>query len=191
MGKGSRDFGTCELGLKALFKTRVVGFSKRQRGPVWQEKWGRLSRTNQHKQLRSAREPWILATSLNCSPNRIIALYRQRMQIEETFRDIKSTNLGFSMDHARTTCAARADVLMLLASLAHLMTIIAGFVAQAHALDRGFQANTVRTRRVLSIAKLGRLVLTHHGARRFSHAEVRSAWSCLAEQTFLSSFITN
>lgn len=185
MGKGPRDFGTYELGLKALFKTRVVGFSRRRRSENWREKWGKLTRSKLHKQQRSAREPWILATSLKSSPNKIIALYRRRMQIEETFRDIKSRNLGLSMDHARTRRASRVNVLMLLASLAHLLSIVAGFVAEACKLDRRFQANTIRKRRVLSVSKLGRL-LAHDGPHRWCSVEVASAWRRLTEQTNLS-----
>jgi hypothetical protein len=185
MGKGARDFGTCELGLRALFKTRVVGFSKRRRSQNWREKWGKLSRTNHHKQLRSAREPWILATSLKCSPNKVVALYQRRMQIEETFRDSKSANLGLSLAHARTKRPARVDIVMLLISLAHLLSLVAGFVAEACKLDRAFQANTLRKRRVLSVCKLGRLLLAREGAHRFSRAEVTAAWRTLSERVFL------
>lgn len=39
---------------------------------------------------KSGREPWVLATTLKCSAKRIVALYAQRMQIEECFRDLKT-----------------------------------------------------------------------------------------------------
>ncbi len=39
---------------------------------------------------RSAKEPLLLATSLNCSAKEIVKYYSYRMQIEESFRDFKN-----------------------------------------------------------------------------------------------------
>jgi Transposase DDE domain len=182
MGKGAHEFGMCELGLRARFQARVVGFSKRRRRSDWREKWGKLSRSDDNKQLRSAREPWVLATSLHYSPEKVTALYRRRMQIEETFRDAKSPYLGLAMENARTKTAARVDVLMLLASLAHLLLTILGLVADAHALTRTFQANTIRNRRVFSLCRLGRLLLDSDAMRRLPQAAIAVAWDAFSER---------
>jgi hypothetical protein len=43
-----------------------------------------------------------------------VQLYRQRMQIEETFRDLKCHRWGFGLRYARCNSAARLEVLLLL-----------------------------------------------------------------------------
>lgn len=186
MGKGVRDFGICELARhtrKDRLKTRLIGFSKRRRSQNWNE--GRMSKSEAEKSRRRAKEPWVLATSMKSSPNKIVAAYASRMQIEETFRDTKSMNLGFSLDHARTKSATRADILILLASLAHLLSIIAGLVAETCKLDRTYQANTVRTRRVLSLSKLGRLLLGTDRAIQLPKVALAAAWLTLSERIFI------
>jgi len=183
MGKGTKDFGVCKIGLRTGFQARVVGFSKRGRKKNWREKWGSLTRSKHNQQLRSAREPWVLATSLKSTPDMIAALYERRMQIEETFRDTKSPYLGLSMDLARTSSQHRANILMLLASLAHLLSIVAGLIAESSKLDKAFQANTVNDRRVFSLARLGRLLLGEQRVLRFPDAEVAAAWATISERS--------
>jgi hypothetical protein len=180
VGSGAKNFGECEIAIRARHQTRIVGFAlRRRRG--WKERWGALVRSTANKAIRSAREPWILATSLNISPKKIVALYRRRMQIEETFRDAKSTRFGFSMDHARTRLARRADILFLLVSLAHLLSMIVGLVAEASKLHRGYQANTLRSRRVLSLSLLGRLLMASKDFHRVTAASLESSCDRLFE----------
>ncbi|MEA3276262.1 MAG: transposase, partial [Pseudomonadota bacterium] len=45
-------------------------------------------------------------------------LYRQRMQIEESFRDMKSQHFGEGLERSRSNGSARFTVLVLIASLA-------------------------------------------------------------------------
>ena len=81
------------------------------------------------------------------------------MQIEETFRDLKSHRFGWSFEDARTKSCARMAVMLLLAALASAMAMVAGLAAAAMGLERHYQANTIRTRRVLSLVYLGRAVI--------------------------------
>ena len=184
-----KDFGQCDLVRSASYEARVVGVRK-GRPYRWAHRDGTVkpidllassgSRwTNKNKVLRGAREPWILATSLDVSAARIVRLYRDRMQIEETFRDAKSDRFGFSMTFARSTSEHRADILMLLLTLAHLVSILAGLVALLFNLDRGYQANTVRHRRVLSLCRLGRLLLAGDDARHLAPSSLNAAWRAL------------
>ncbi len=49
------------------------------------------------KQACAQREPWLLAVSpslSNLSAQAVVAIYAQRMQIEESFRDLKSERFG-------------------------------------------------------------------------------------------------
>lgn len=73
------------------------------------------------KARKSAREPWLLATSLAASefpPARIVTLYGKRMQIEQSFRDLKSHRFGVAFEDSLTRSQARLSVLLLLNTLA-------------------------------------------------------------------------
>lgn len=111
------------------------------------------------------REPWLLATSLNTATARQVCdLYRQRMQIEGTFRDLKNLHWGLRLRTHRTRCAERLNILLLLATLATYVAWLAGTAAASLGLNRHYQANTVR-RRVLSTVYLGLQVLSHDPAQ--------------------------
>ena len=109
---------------------------------------------------RRAVEPWLLATTLNDEPAlQIVGIYRLRMQIELTFRDTKNGNLGWGLEHARSGDAQRQAVLLLIACLGLAATLLVGAHAEAAGQAKRYQTNTVRTRRVQSLSKLGAFVL--------------------------------
>lgn len=127
----------------------------------------------QQRAVRSAREPWVLATSLRTlSAEDVVALYALRMRIEQTFRDQKCPRLGLGLDQVRTRSKQRVEVYLLLVAVAHYVASLIGAAAERVGLQRHFQANTVRTRRVLSWARLGRELLAHAARAR--------AWLALA-----------
>ena len=112
--------------------------------------------------VECAKEPWLLATSLpRVSAKKIARLYAERMQIEQTFRDTKSERFGWGMNGTVSRDPRRIDIMMLITALASLVVLAAGRAAEAVGMQRLFQANTVRTRRVLALTTLGRLVLLH------------------------------
>jgi hypothetical protein len=157
-GATASELGSYEIGRKTHFRTRVVGIRKK---PKYQRRPAKRD-FGPKRQKRAAREPWILATSLSARPAKVVAMYSLRMQIEETFRDAKSHRFGISLSHARTHSSSRADVLLLLAAFAHVLYVLLGLAAEAVDLQWRYQANTIRRRRVLSLAMLGRLVLADH-----------------------------
>nr|WP_250636848.1 transposase [Pseudoalteromonas rubra] len=78
------------------------------------------------KVIELAVEPWLLATNLPAElfkPKRVVSLYAKRMQIEESFRDLKSPQYGMGLRHSKSRCPNRLDILLLLSLLA---TIIPG-----------------------------------------------------------------
>lgn len=157
------DFGELELGARVRHRCRFIGIRKRR--AILKHTSAR-SMSDGDKARRSAKQPWILATSLaETSPAAVVATYRRRMQIEETFRDAKSSRFGLSLSQARTRSEDRANVLLLLATLTHLFAVFIGLAAEALGLQRHYQANTVRTKRVLSLASLGRLIAADRKCR--------------------------
>lgn len=113
---------------------------------------------NRQGPVDAAREPWLLATNMECEPSRIVALYSLRMQIEETFRDLKSHRFGWSLRHVHSRFHKRMTTLVMLAAVAMTAVVIIGIGAEARQEHRRFQANTVK-RRVLSHFFLGTCIV--------------------------------
>lgn len=113
---------------------------------------------------RSAKEPWVLATNLSKEDNnatKIVNYYKKRMQIEESFRDVKSHRYGLGARYAKTTCINRWAVKMLLAAIVQIVYWIIGILAYNQHLQGKFQANTVKNKKVFSYFYLGQLVIEH------------------------------
>lgn len=160
-GAKPRDLGTALLGIKHPRARRLIlSQEPRPKGRKRTTRRGKPGRAGTDRTAsRGAREPWVLVTSLRCSARAVVQSYGLRMQIEQSFRDRKNLRTGWSMRLANTRSRQRLDVMVLIASLADLVTQLAGRAAANTATAHGFQANTVRDRRVHSFVRLGTLVL--------------------------------
>lgn len=117
-------------------------------------KKGNYSRTC----ARANKEPWVLATSLHGGKKiakKIVTFYKRRMQIEEGFRDMKNSKFGFGLEHSKSYKTERLAILLLIAMLAILAVCLIGKAAEQKNIQYDFQANTIRTRAVLSLFFLG------------------------------------
>jgi hypothetical protein len=81
------------------------------------------------------------------------------MQIEEAFRDLKSTRFGLSLELHRTYQVERLQVLLLIATLALRVAWLIGKATELTGQHRHYQANTVRDRVVLSTIFVGLKVI--------------------------------
>ena len=110
---------------------------------------------------RLAKEPWILATNLPKKYNttQVINAYKKRMQIEESFRDIKNPRYGLSGRHIETRCAYRWSIFMLLAAIAQITLWIIGIIGHSQGFQKIFQSNTVKNKKVFSYFYLGKLIV--------------------------------
>lgn len=160
------------LGYKRLTKSnpitcQIVLYKSRSKG----RKNQRSTRTNCHHPSpkiysASAKEPWVLATNLPTgtrTPKQLVRIYSERMQIEETFRDLKSPAYGLRLRHSRTSNPERFDIMLLIALMLQLTFWLAGVHAQKQGWNKHFQANTIRNRNVFSTVRLGMEVLRHSG----------------------------
>ena len=129
------------------------------------------------KNARAQREPWLLAVCpglAHLSAEAVVAVYAQRMQIEESFRDLKSERFGLGFSSHRSTQKGRLAVLLLVACLASFVLRLIGEVGKAKQLDFRFQSNTRRSRPVLSVINLA-LQLVRHGMAAFPPRELGAA----------------
>ena len=103
--------------------------------------------------------PWLLATSIPHGKGiakLVKRIYTKRMQIEESFRDLKSHRYGFGLRDAYTKNPERGSILLLIAALATFALWILGAAGTMRGLTRHFQSNTIKDRAVLSIVYLGK-----------------------------------
>lgn len=141
-----------------------------------------LKHSATHLYQRSAKEPWLLVTNIPChilNAVQITRLYAKRMQIEESFRDLKSTSYGIALRHNRTRCTKRLDILLLIALLAEILMWWNGLIAVQAKWHFDFQANSIKHRRVLSIPRLGREVRSH---QRYQINESQYQWAMFEYQ---------
>lgn len=113
---------------------------------------------------RRMREPWLLVTDLELPAAQVIGLYGRRMQIEESFRDVKSVRWGFKLRHVRLSQCRRYERLMMILALATLFLVSVGARAERDLRHRRWMANTSR-RRTLSWLTLGQMCWEEYAKR--------------------------
>ena len=95
------------------------------------------------------KDPWLLATSLQHSRGagkRIVRLYALRMQIEETFRDLKNGRWGLGLEYARSRSHARLENLLLVTDPNQIPFEVANIVADVQATNFPERAEAIADR---------------------------------------------
>lgn len=115
---------------------------------------------------KAAKEPWLLVTSLlhtHDNPNHIVNIYRQRMRIEENFRDTKCPHYGLGLKASLTRTPERMAILLLIAAIATFAAWLAGIFSLHQGTAADFQAHSAKFTTSLSIVYLGREVIKKIG----------------------------
>jgi len=160
------------------FETYFYLYQERKKNRVRKNLKGKKIRcTVSLKCAKRESEPWLLATSLN--PNffgaqRIIELYKKRMQIEESFRDLKNERIGLSLRQNRSANIGRLSIALLIGAMTIFLLWILGAVTKNKNLHYQYQANTTRHRDVLSNFIIGWQVLEENRLE-FSKTEINQA----------------
>ncbi|GAA0367724.1 hypothetical protein GCM10009092_35060 [Bowmanella denitrificans] len=153
-----KSFADALIARREPFPCTLIVFKGRTKGRHATNPDGSPKRSKHSlKHAEGATDPWLLATSLPAHRHlakQVVAIYRQRMQIEEGFRDMKSRRFGLGLEHSRSIKPARLAVLVLLSTLASIVAILLGWVVHISGHHRRFQANTKRLP-VLSFHTLG------------------------------------
>lgn len=146
-----RDKESRSTGTLYLVKKKKRGRKK----PLSKQRYPQEER--QYEQMY--KDPWLLTSSLdNEKAETVVEMYALRMQIEQNFRDIKSSKYGFGLEESGTKDTMRLENLLLIASIATFMAFLLGLCAEKLSLHKMFQANTITHRRVLSLVYLGKRV---------------------------------
>ncbi|MEO8808718.1 MAG: transposase, partial [Rhodanobacter sp.] len=98
----------------------------------------------------------------------LVALYTRRMQIELSFRELKSRRCGQAVEDSLTRHGKRIEVLLLLGALATFATWLVGTSCEAAGIDQCLTPFRFK-RRLYPAMRLGREALV----RRWSKAPLR------------------
>ena len=159
--RAPRDFGLMETVHTDPLTARVVLHAKPPTGCKHRNRQGLLARnSNSRKHAQRESEPWLLAASpaLTLGARQLIALYGRRMQIELSFRDLKSHRYGQGFEDSRTRRGERIEVLLLLSARAAFASWLVGMACEAGGID-AWLAPFRSKRRLYSIMRLGREAL--------------------------------
>jgi predicted small integral membrane protein len=109
------------------------------------------------KQAKTQTEPWLLAASPslnNLDARSIVDLYGGRMQIEQSFRDVKNPRWGLGLSLSQTTRPDRLAILLLIGALAMFALWLIGLAAQArgYRVSFGSRAKAASTLSIISLA---------------------------------------
>jgi hypothetical protein len=152
-GYREKDLGLWLLAKSNPIRTRFVIIKNKPTG----RKAKLIGVKGDQEARKRAKKPWLLATSLlKEKPKKIVQIYSLRFQIEECFRDTKNSRFGWSFRHARSRTNRRIEVLLLIATIGMLALMLVGQTAERLGIHRAFQANTVRSKRVLSLFFVGK-----------------------------------
>ena len=153
-------FGRVFMCKKGTLETNIYLYKGQSKSRTALNKDGSKKIGGDSKRYRGlAKEPWILASSLSGKSylfaKRVIKKYQRRMQIEEGFRDLKSTSTGLSFRNAYSKCKNRIEILLLIALLASFLAWLVGFAGERRKIHYLFQSNSTKGKRVLSLFFLG------------------------------------
>ena len=153
-----KQLGFYQLAKANRIKCEMVIFKNKNKGRKDLVAVGDRSRKSKRSLSNAARErePWLLATSLASRKSnfakRVVKIYRSRMQIEESFRDLK-TGLNFSESNTRKK--SRIEVLLLISIIAQYVLFLLGMTVKLLDKHRRYQANSIKDRNVLSYQFIG------------------------------------
>lgn len=157
-----RDLGIMDTAASQAWPARIVLHARPPKGRVHRNHHGQPARSKHSLQnARREREPWILVASpalVDTSAARIVAIYAQRMQIELSFRDLKSHRFGHAFEDSLTRKGPRIAILLLLHAMAAFATWLVGLSCEATGLERWLAPHAAR-RRLYSVVRLGREAL--------------------------------
>lgn len=166
--RAPHDFGLMDVARSVPLTARVVLHAKPLQGRKHHNQQGVPARNSYSRQhARREQEPWLLMASpnLKLSARQLVALYARRMQIELSFRDLKSHRYGQAFEDSLTRKGPRIEVLLLLSTLATFATWLVGMACEASGIDQWLTPFRSK-RRLYSVMRLGREALV----RRWSNA---------------------
>lgn len=153
-----QDIGWMQMAQANPLLGRVVLYRKAMRGRHRHTCFGKVARSKVSRQAAAReREPWLIVASpeLSLSARQLIKLYARRMQIELSFRDLKSHRYGQAFEDSLTRKGHRIEILLLLSALASFASWAAGLAAEAADMVDRLAPHSAK-RKIYSVLRIGR-----------------------------------
>lgn len=172
---------------------RFVLIKKSAKGRVRRTRFGQRCHSKHSLQIaKREREFWLLACSPgleHLSPQAVVALYAQRMRIEQSFRDTKNQQLGMGLSEARSRTAQRYELLLMIGHLAGWLLRLIGEGAQQRQMALQFQSTCRSGRKEISVKTLANRVIQAglhwltpiHLRKALERLRLQAADACLAQ----------
>jgi hypothetical protein len=152
-------FGTIQLVRDQPFSCQLLRYCQVRQRRKHRTVRGQVSKSFASREAaRAQREPWLIAYSNSLQAEkalRIVSLYRQRMQIEQSFRDLKCDRFGCAFAYSLTRHAARLSVLLLLHALATFLAWVQGCAQQRQQLTLHCAIRLTAKRAQYSTVRIG------------------------------------
>lgn len=155
----ARDLGEFEYVRSNPVPCRLVMIKRTPKGRKCKTVFGKDSRSRHSKKQRAGQsEPWLLAAApslSSLSAKEIVTLYSGRMQIEETFRDLKNPQWGMGLSSSQTRTPERLAVLLLIAALLSFALWLIGLAVRksGYCVQYGSRKKAASTLSILSLAR--------------------------------------
>jgi hypothetical protein len=117
--------------------------------------------SSSRKAAAREREPWLIIASPDLaepSARQLVTLYARRMQIESSFRDLKSHRYGQGFEDSLTRNGARLQILLLVGTLAAFASWLAGLGCEATGIAQWLLPIRAK-RKLYSTLRVGREAL--------------------------------
>jgi hypothetical protein len=133
------------------------------------------------KRARAQKEPWLLAVSPQLAAlcaKAIMAIYAGRMQIEQTFRDVKNPRWGLGLSESQTRKPQRLATLLFLGALACYALWLIGLAIRSsgYRIEFGSRKKAVTA---LSVISLARWWMTETQTAMLSQRQLKTALELL------------
>lgn len=163
-GSVPRDMGLMDTVRGAPWTCRLVVHAKPAQGRKHHNRRDRTQVARSSASRKAAareREPWLIVASpelAHLGARQLVTLYARRMQIELSFRDLKSHRYGQGFEDSLTRSGPRIQILLLVNALAAFASWLAGMACEARGIAHWL--SPVRSKRKLySTLRLGREAL--------------------------------
>lgn len=156
-----QDLGLMMMAQSDPLLGRLVLYRKVPRGRKHRTCFGEVARSKLSRQAAAReRDPWLIVASpgLALSARQLVKLYRRRMQIELSFRDLKSHRYGQAFEDSLSRKDRRIEVLLLLSALASFASWVTGMTAEAMDMGAWLAPHSAK-RKIYSVLRIGREAL--------------------------------
>jgi hypothetical protein len=161
---------------------RLVLIKKRSKGRHRTTVHGKVTRSaHSLKQAKAQKEPWLLAVAPQLaalSAKAVVAIYSGRMQIEQSFRDVKNSRWGLGLSESQTRKPKRLAILLLIGALACYALWLIGLAVRSSGYRIEFGSRK-KAAKALSIISLARWWMAENKTIRLSRRQINDALTLL------------